>query len=312
MESSLINNGLQIIGVPQRESGPVVVVGVARGGTSMIAGALAKLGVYMGDQAEAPVFEDVLLSNAMEAGNFDLARQISNRYAINHKNWGWKRPSSVEYLNELDDILMPYAYIFIFKDIFSIAKRNTISMLEDDLLSMDAANLNYGKCIDFIKNKKPYGLLASYEKTVGNPEALVGYLINVKHLNPTDYEIKSAMEFIRINPEDYLDSSRITKSEGFLDEVSTDSISGWARYIHSKNPAKVEIFLNNLLIGSVIANESREDLDSIYESPCAFNFMWPQDILINNEDVLRLRVLNEVVDLNGSPCKLNLKECHDK
>ena len=308
MESSLINNGLQIIGVPQRESGPVVVVGVARGGPSMIAGALAKLGVYMGDQAEAPVFEDVLLSNAMEAGNFDLARQISNRYEINHKNWGWKRPSSVEYLNELDDILMPYAYIFIFKDIFSIAKRNTISILEYTLLTMDLANKNYGKCIEFIKNKKPYGLLVSYEKTLANPEALVGYLINVKHLNPTDYEIKSAIEFIRINPEDYLDSSRITKSEGCLDDVSIDSISGWARYIHSKNPAKVEVLLNDVLIGSAIANEFREDLDSIYESPCAFNFKWPQGVDICKGDFIRLRVGNDIQDLCNSPMLINFSK----
>lgn len=308
MESSLVNKGLQIIGVPQRESGPIVVVGVARGGTSMIAGALSKLGVYMGDQADSPVFEDVLLANAMEASDFDLARKIANGYQINHENWGWKRPSSIEYLKELDEVLMPYAYIFIFKDILSIAQRNRISMLEDILLSMDLANINYGKCIDFIKNKKPYGLLVSYEKNVSNSETLVNYLINVAQINPTEYQFNSAVEFIQINPENYLDSTRITKAEGCLDEVSVDSISGWARYIHSIKPAEVEIFLNNVLVGSVIANESREDLESIYESSCAFNFRWPQSIAIFMGDIIRLRVVNDIQDLCNSPMLINFNK----
>jgi hypothetical protein len=308
MKSSLVNKGLHIIGVPHREAGPIVVVGVARGGTSMIAGALSKLGVYMGDQAEAPVFEDVLLANAMDFGDFDLARKIANGYERNHEHWGWKRPSSIEYLKDLDEVLMPCAYVFIFKDIFSIAQRNAISMLEDILISMDSANKNYGKCIDFIKNKNPYGLLVSYEKIVANPEALVNYLINLKQLNPTHIEFNSAIEFIQINPENYLDSTRIIKAEGCLDEISVESISGWARYVHSKNPAEVEIFLNDISIGSILANEYRDDLNCIYESPCAFSFKWPQNISFCMGGIIRLRVVNDIQDLCNSPMLINFNK----
>lgn len=308
MNSCLINKGVQVIGEPSRESGPIVVIGVARGGTSMIAGALSYLGVYMGDESESPVFEDVLLANAIESGDFHLALQIANGYDVAHKHWGWKRPSSIDFLVEIDSVLKPYAYVFVFKDIFSIAQRNAISMLENIVLSMEMANLKYSKCIDFIKSKKPYGLLVSYEKAVAYPDNLINYLINIKQLNSSDDEVNSAIEFVQCNPAEYLDSSRVTKAEGCLDGVTQDLIFGWARFINSDEPALVEIFLNEVSIGMVTAADSRHDLDSIFAMPCAFNFRWPPNTSINNGDWIRLRVINEVTDLVGSPFELKFSE----
>ncbi|MDQ3797346.1 MAG: hypothetical protein M3294_07255, partial [Pseudomonadota bacterium] len=64
---ALINLGFHEL---RPSTGPVektvIVLGVARGGTSMVAGALSKLGVYMGDAITGVVFEDLTLSRAVE------------------------------------------------------------------------------------------------------------------------------------------------------------------------------------------------------------------------------------------------------
>src|SRR5690606_39609224 len=136
MSDALVNKGITIVGVHKSETKPITVIGTARGGTSMIAGVLTKLGVFMGDRALPPVFEDMKLSEAMESKDLKKAQRIVAKYNEKHAKWGWKRPSSIEYLDEVDNVLLSPAYIFVFKDVFSIAQRNSISMLSEVLPGM--------------------------------------------------------------------------------------------------------------------------------------------------------------------------------
>ena len=91
MADELINRGVTVVGdEPPSVSGhrPVVVIGTARGGTSMVAGCLYHLGVFMGDKLHPPVYEDVLLAEAMEAGAMKEARSLVARYKAREQPWG--------------------------------------------------------------------------------------------------------------------------------------------------------------------------------------------------------------------------------
>jgi hypothetical protein len=67
MNNTLINNGVLVIGdADLAKTNATVVVGTARGGTSMVAGAMVKLGINMGDQATSPVLEDIKLSESFK------------------------------------------------------------------------------------------------------------------------------------------------------------------------------------------------------------------------------------------------------
>ena len=60
---ALVNTGLYPIGArPTAGDKTIVVVGVARGGTSVVAGGLAAMGIFMGEKAYPPVFEDLRLT----------------------------------------------------------------------------------------------------------------------------------------------------------------------------------------------------------------------------------------------------------
>lgn len=145
MSESLINKGVAVVGSPQRDHAPIVVVGVARGGTSMVAGSLAHLGIFMGAQSSAPVFEDVRLSTLFEQKDFEGVQALAEQYTQKHGLWGWKRPSSVEYLDDVDRLLNQPRYIFVYKDIMSIAQRNAISMLSELVSGMERPVRQYKK-----------------------------------------------------------------------------------------------------------------------------------------------------------------------
>lgn len=301
MSDQLINKGITIVGEASKVKRPIVVIGTARGGTSMIAGALAKLGVFMGDRAVAPVYEDVRLSEAFEKRDFDLVKIIIDEYSSKYEKWGWKRPSSIDYLDIVERTIDSPSYVFIFKDILSIAQRNSISMLNEVLPGMQNALKQYANALQFLENGKHHAMLVSYDKSVDYPEDLVASLITFCDLLPSTQQISNAISFITPNPTAYLDATRITKAQGKLEAVTERHVQGWARFIHSNKKAEVEIFLNDKIIGKVIADLPREDLIQQFGEPCAFIFRLPDNINLNKNDCIRARVTNEIIDLSNSP-----------
>lgn len=303
MSDALVNKGMLITGQAPAdgERKPIVVIGAARGGTSMVAGALAKLGVFMGNQAVPPVYEDVRLAECFEQRDFEAARAIADEYSGQHPRWGWKRPSAIDYLADVDRVLDHPEYIFIYKDVFSIAQRNAISMLSDFLPSMDRAIAQYAKSAAFLREYQPWAMLVSYDKTASNADEFVDMLIRFAGLSPSEDQRRAAVDFVRPNPEDYLDASRITKAQGRLGGVAGRVVFGWARYVYRREAAEVQLFLNDQPIGAVVADQERPDLKARFNQNCAYKYTLPPDLSLNAGDVLRARVSNEVRDLENSP-----------
>ncbi|MGH6889590.1 MAG: hypothetical protein ACREHF_10380 [Rhizomicrobium sp.] len=73
-----------------------IVFGVARGGTSMVAGAIRGLGFYMGHALENNN-EDLEFSYK----SLDHMKQVIRRRDVQHRKWGWKFPAAANYLDDL-------------------------------------------------------------------------------------------------------------------------------------------------------------------------------------------------------------------
>jgi hypothetical protein len=301
MSEELINKGITILGEAKKTKRPIVVVGAVRGGTSMIAGALAKLGVFMGDCAFPTVYEDKRLSEVFEKNDIDCAKSIINEYTSKFEKWGWKRPSSIDYLDIVEKTMDSPSYVFIFKDVLSIAQRNSISMHSEVFYGMQTALNQYGNALKFLRENNLHVLLVSYEKAVAYPENIVEALISFYSLSPTEQQYTEAVNFISPSPISYLDESRITKAEGWLDGLSGRRIFGWARYIHDKKLAKVKLMLNGKVLGTVEASQPREDIEKKYGTSCAYFFDLPEGVDIKKGDEIRARVTDEVKDLENSP-----------
>ncbi|MCL7939245.1 hypothetical protein M8009_02860 [Halomonas sp. ATCH28] len=302
MKDSLVNKGVAILGKCRPIDGkPIVVVGTARGGTSMVAGALSKLGVFMGETATPPVYEDLKLSAFFENKDYDSALETVRRYNASYKTWGWKRPSNISYLQAVHKTLDSPFYVFVFKDIFSIAHRNNISMKQDIIKGMKNAVSQYEECLRFIEKNNPNSMFVSYEKVINNTENFVHELKKFSGLSPSEQQISDAIAFIRPSPEDYLDKSRITKAQGRVDAVNKGLVRGWAKYDYNKKIALVDIYRNDALLGTVKANSPREDLEKTFGQACAFNFELPSGVEIKKGDVIKAKVSDEINFLNNTP-----------
>ena len=132
-KSNLVLNGDAM----PREQKTIVVLGTARGGTSIAAGALYHLGVPM-FSVHRPVFEDVYLGPAFETGDSKSYKEIIKKYN-EEPVWAWKRPSSIDYLDVLIQELRNPIFIIMMRDILSVANRNVLSMGHDVLASMGSA-----------------------------------------------------------------------------------------------------------------------------------------------------------------------------
>jgi hypothetical protein len=294
------------------EKRQIVVIGAARGGTSLVAGALYHLGVFTGDKSNAPVFEDVLLSEAFESNDLEQAKAIVDRYTEEHDVWAWKRPAALNYLDKIEAIIPNPFYIFIFKDIFAIANRNNISMKADIGKGLQNALANYGKIVDFVSNIDKPVMLVSAEKALQNKESFVNALIEMnKEVEDYSNAKQKAIEFITPNPKDYLDATRLSKSKGSVDNISRQCIKGWAKSVHSEKSVSVCVFVNDVMTVKTSADMYREDLIKAGVSKtgeCGFiidvsNF----EFLLN--DTIKVMVEHDIQSLKKGEVTIDENSC---
>lgn len=295
----LTNQGMVIINDKISEKRKtVIVVGCARGGTSIVSGVLSSLGLFMGNTSCPPVYEDTELANAFENRDDQAVTQIVGAYDSRHEVWGFKRPSNISYLSEIHLKVRNPRYIFIFKDVLAIGNRNLISMQVDLIENMRVALQNYQRALEFILAIKPAAMLVSAEKLLQHKAHFINELCGFIGLQVDGNAIQRAKDFIEPDPLQYLENTRITKAIGCIDAVSDNEIKGWAKLIHSDKPPLLEVYINDRLIAQAVPNIFRQDLldKGIHKSGHAgFRIVIGQKI--TKGDLLRIRAKNDVRDI---------------
>lgn len=168
----------------------VVCFGTPRGGTSMVAGAIAGLGVFMGPDlptnVEDPMFNpDVDKALSMEQFTARLPGVIAERNSA-HRIWGWKYPRANRYVEEILPMLRNPHLVLVYRDPVPATIR---SKPEDDRaafrelrrrLRMEMDNLQIAQ-----RARCPT-LMVSYERASKQPEAFIGQLASFLQLTPPD------------------------------------------------------------------------------------------------------------------------------
>ncbi len=145
--------------------------------------------------------------------------------------------------------------------------------------------------------------MLSYEKIMNNKEHFLNMLIDLIGEKDITEEIKNnVLHFIQPNPEKYLDASRITKAIGQIGAIKKHNISGWGKYQYRDESATVELYINQKLIESKLADEPRkhiEVLPNFKHGQYGFSFRLLKDEL-KDGDIVAVKLKDDVMFLKGS------------
>jgi hypothetical protein len=289
-------------GLPQKT---ILVLGAGRGGTSMVAGTLAKLGIYMGESLSS-YYEDGILANCVTANDKQQARNIIAARNEKYPVWGFKKPS-LRLWFWLDLFRQP-VYIVVFRDIFATANRRVISLDKSLLAEMfKIALINLG-LVTLLRFSKRPAFILSYEKALLAPEQFVGELCDFLGMSD-NVKFNDAVEFIKPSPTAYTRRAK-TQSQldadlwGYVDIVESQRVSGWALSLSDSEALEVELLINGKHRKTMLANIPRADValkDSRFRKECGFRFQFPKHKPLKTGDKIEVRLVKDKTQLINSP-----------
>lgn len=271
----------------------VIVLGVARGGTSMVAGTLHKLGINMGKRLSS-IYEDQELAQCINENNSKKAKAIIRERNDKYDIWGIKKLSLRKSWHRY---FRDPVYIVIFRDLFASANRRTIvsnTPLIADLFSVCKQNLFL---LFFLRFTKRPVLLVSYEKALLNPQSVIslfGEFLGIGYQDKMD----EIVDFITPSPSSYtnrisLYGKKNNKHDnwyGNIDVVNPSIVSGWLQNGADPEPLEIELIVNNKKMTNAIANIEREDVLKHYpnlRSRCGFSiYLEDEDSIHENDEII--------------------------
>ena len=176
----------------------LVVLGVSRGGTSMVAGTLRLAGVFMGQRLSSDSHED---RDFHVHDRRTLRRLIAERNAA-HAIWGWKYPHAFDYLARIRGSLRNPRFIVVFRDAVAVAQAfNRADGMPFDR-ALREAEARYRRLARFVARCRDPVLAISYEKALADREGYLLGLADFCGLHPSPEQFDACRDFV--SPGDYV------------------------------------------------------------------------------------------------------------
>jgi hypothetical protein len=181
--------------------------------------------------------------------------------------------------------------------------------------SLAEAMVNLDKC-DWVGLQEHYeDSLKMLVDAVGLPQPEKIKKLNVRPEMDVNFSLKSIESILELTQDDFLlyyhamELFRSRRAEvlpeiqaqGRVGGVEGRRIFGWARFLNLDIPANVDIYVNDVKVGFVVANVFRKDLMERFGRNCAYEYTIPEEISVFKGDIIRARVAGEFVDLENSP-----------
>ncbi len=286
----------------------IVIVGCGRSGTSMYSASLNAIGVFLGDRAKEPQFEDSRLSYAIESHKFEEARRIISEYNNRYDVWAFKRPSTKEHLDFLHESLRNPVYIFLFRDLAAIATRS-VSDAEPLIKKIDQNLRDYQRILSFIKRSNLHGFICSFEKEKEDKLELIKKLeLLALKRNEAPRSRSKAIDSISTCKRKYLEDYSNALLFGYLDSASINGISGWAAKRGSSQPVQILIDINGRTVGTSEANLPRDDVlkSGVHSSAlCGFEFKFDIETQPRPGDTVSVKIADQSNQVSNSPIKIH-------
>ncbi len=181
-----------LIGTPNHDSEKtVVILGVARGGTSMVAGTVRELGIDLGNRLGENHEDPQFLTKDVDK----LLQTIQSRNE-SKGTWGWKMPHSIEYIAEIQQHLRNPHYIFVWRNSLSAALSQVIRTNANINNALHFATARLGEMADAIAKMDGPILLVNYDKATLDKDAFIDALASFIGVEVTPELRTNCLEFI--------------------------------------------------------------------------------------------------------------------
>lgn len=171
----------------------IVVMGVARGGTSMVSACLSTAGLFMGEKLSRDSHED---TEFVKAQSIAEIRTIVEKRNEGHDVWGWKHPASTSYIGQLRQSLRNPRYIFIYRNEFDVARsyerRGNLPMDQ----ALREANDRYRTLSEVLLETNDPSMLISYENAVKYPDLFIGEMLEFCGLSAGEDVVSHCLQVI--------------------------------------------------------------------------------------------------------------------
>jgi hypothetical protein len=238
----------------------LIATGLARSGTSLIAGLLHRAGIFMGDIGDEVVFEDSLLHAALPGK--DPVAMLDFIYTRNsaHRRWGFKHPALHEYADMFDITKFRNPRMIVtFRDILAISQRIAVSEYVSGQGWLEKAAADYTEMLKAVLAIDCPVLMLSYEKCLSLPATCVDSLIDFCGLSVTPQVRADMIGAVSPNSPKYIAHARV-QTEGQVDEIVGNALTGWVRLLGSTHLPEVELWVDGAPAATAIADQFREDL----------------------------------------------------
>lgn len=200
----------EILGDAGPHPGPAtyVVLGSARGGTSMVSGLLRLLDVPMGDELDPGNNEDreflfhhgsrrLLDDQATRGACVARLLDVVRRRNASHDVWGWKDPLAYLYVRDLLPALRAPRLVLITRDPLAVGLNQHRHRRADVLEQTRVALATYRDLLDLARSGAAPCLCAGYESVLRHPDEFVETLSRFCGRALGDRERVRAVAFVR-------------------------------------------------------------------------------------------------------------------
>lgn len=225
---NLRNTGIVHIGADNLLGYPttVVVVGVPRSGTSMVANALHDAGVFLGNEFEPGVYEDREVAKALEHDDMTSLNLLARNNDLQHGVWGFKRPKAYQQMEDVLRQLREPRIVMVTRDPVAIAVRNNISILQDTIAAIEQAAKATLNIASIISSLSCPALIVSYEKAMAAPGDFCTALLAFLGIADEGGRLERMTAGMQNGPDAYLKATRILY-DGEFSIAADGTVDGW-------------------------------------------------------------------------------------
>ena len=278
-----------------------VVLGTVHGGTSMIAGLLRLLGIYMGPNLDSThenkQFREALLGNRTALDHFlapfrlvTAYRRVVRQFNQEHPVWGVKDPLLTFCLPVVARYWRNPVYILVLRDPVTTAASQALHFQRPFEKRLTKVLTSYRWLTRFATASGRPLLVINYEAAMQNKEEVVQALLDYCG-TPVDTERYQAALAFMDGQKGYqwlMDGNTATLV-GFVERVAERQVCGWAFNPKSRQPVTLALLHEGVEIARTTAHHPRPDVlqnASFARLPCGFVFdVAPQSKALQPEAV---------------------------